>query len=157
MTKNRCSRYNNLVNTLRLTPAHVAQAQALFRVMAKVFEEPREELTDDYVAGLLRRADFWAIAAIEGNVVVGGATAHTLPMTRFQGSELFLYDIAVLADHRRRGIGRRLVQHLRDAAAAEGIGVVFVPAENEDDHAIDFYRALGGSASEVTFFTFAKT
>jgi aminoglycoside 3-N-acetyltransferase I len=137
-----------------LTQVHVEQGQAMFRMMAAVFEEPREELTDDYVAGLLRRADFWAVAAIEGDAVVGGATAHTLPMTRFQGAELFLYDIAVRTDHQRRGIGRRLVEHLREAAAAEGIRDLFVPAENEDLHALDFYRALGGSPSAVTFFTF---
>jgi aminoglycoside 3-N-acetyltransferase I len=126
----------------------------MFRMMTEVFEEPRQELTDDYVVALLHRADFWVIAAIEGDAVVGGATAHTLPMTRFQGSELFLYDIAVRADRQRLGIGRRLVDHLRDAAAAAGIREVFVPAESDDDHAIEFYRALGGASSAVTFFTF---
>jgi len=126
----------------------------MFQMMAGVFEEPREELADDYVVALLARPDFWAIAAIEGDAIVGGATAHTLPMTRVQGSEIFLYDLAVRTDRQRQGIGRRLVDHLRTAAAAEGIGDVFVPAENEDTHALDFYRAIGGTASAVTFFTF---
>ena len=126
----------------------------MFQMMAGVFEEPREELADDYVSALLSRPDFWAIAAIEGDAIVGGATAHTLPMTRFQGSEVFLYDLAVRTDRQRQGIGRRLVDHLRAAAAAEGINDVFVPAENEDTHALDFYRAIGGTPSAVTFFTF---
>jgi aminoglycoside 3-N-acetyltransferase I len=33
---------------------------------------------------------------------------------------------------------------------------VFVPADNDDQHALDFYRALGGSPSSVTFFTFLR-
>lgn len=126
----------------------------MFRMMEGVFEEPRLELDDDYVERLLARPDFWAIAAIDAGAVVGGATAHTLPMTRFQGSEIFLYDLAVRTDRQRQGIGRKLVEHLRAAAAAEGIDDLFVPAENEDTHALDFYRAIGGTASAVTFFTF---
>jgi len=33
---------------------------------------------------------------------------------------------------------------------------VFVPADNEDDDALDFYRALGGTPSSVTFFSFSE-
>jgi aminoglycoside 3-N-acetyltransferase I len=47
------------------------------------------------------------------------------------------------------------MSELRDGAAARGIRVLFVPAENDDLHALDFYRALGGTPSQVTVFTFA--
>ena len=33
---------------------------------------------------------------------------------------------------------------------------IFVPADDDDIHALDFYRALGGEESPVTFFTFAS-
>jgi aminoglycoside 3-N-acetyltransferase I len=46
------------------------------------------------------------------------------------------------------------VAHLREAAAAIGIRDVFVPADDDDVYALDFYRAVGGSASPVTIFTF---
>ena len=95
-------------------------------------------------------SSFWAIAAFAGDELVGGVTAHTLPLTRSASAELFIYDIAVRADHQRQGIGRRLIAALRAAALAAGIAVVFVPAANEDEHACDFYRALGGEPEEVT-------
>jgi hypothetical protein len=37
------------------------------------------------------------------------------------------------------------------------IAELFVAADNEDTHALDFYRALGGTASPVTIFEFAST
>ncbi|MGH7437353.1 MAG: GNAT family N-acetyltransferase [Polyangiaceae bacterium] len=142
------------MKTVRLGPADAALARTMFAMMAAVFSEPTGVLSDEYIAHLLGRADFWALAAIEGDEVVGGLTAHTLPMTRAEGSEVFLYDLAVRPDRQRTGIGRSLVARLREGAAACGADNVFVPADDEDDHAIEFYRALGGSPSPVTIFTF---
>jgi len=36
-----------------------------------------------------------------------------------------------------------------------GFTSVFVPADDEDQHALDFYRAVGGQAQSVTFFNFS--
>jgi len=122
--------------------------------MAEVFEEEHAELSDAYVDRLLARQDFWAIAAVVDDEVIGGLTAHTLPMTRAESSEIFIFDIAVRADHQRTGVGRQLLAALRAEAAAQGILEVFVAADDEDVHALDFYRATGGVASPVTMFTF---
>jgi aminoglycoside 3-N-acetyltransferase len=142
------------MRTVRLGPGDRLRAKQLFTLMADVFAEPHTELDDGHVDRLLARSDFWAIAAFAGNDAVGGITAHTLPMTRTPSCEIFIYDVAVREDHRRRGVGRRLLDHLRAAAAAEDIRVLFVPADDDDQHALDFYRALGGAASPVTIFTF---
>ena len=138
----------------RLKVGEVELARQLFSVMSEAFEEEHRTLTDSYVENLLLQPSFWAMAALRGERVLGGLTAHTLPMTRDESSELFIYDIAVAHTERRRGIGRRLVEALRAAAAESGIAVAFVPAEADDQPAIDFYRALGGSVSEVAFFVF---
>lgn len=131
-------------------------ARALFRLMAEVFEEDRAELSAAYLDRLLGREDFWAIAAFDGAEVIGGVTAHTLPMTRTATSELFIYDIAVRTDQQRKGVGRRLVAELRAQAAALGMHELFVPADNDDRHALDFYHALGGTPAAVTIFSFTE-
>ncbi len=138
----------------RLTAADVELARQTFLTMSAVFETPGAALDDEYVRALLGRPGFWAFAAIDGDRVLGGLTAHTLPMTRSESAEVFIYALAVVPERQRQGIGRRLVAALREAAAAEGITVAFVPADNEDTHALDFYQAIGGAPAPVTIFTF---
>jgi aminoglycoside 3-N-acetyltransferase I len=140
----------------RLGAADVELALDTFRVMTDVFDEGGGSLSAEYVGTLLRRTDFWALAALQNGTPIGGITAHVLPMTRQEARELFIYDLAVLATHQRRGIGRHLVETLRASAAAAGISVAFVPADVEDAHAIAFYHALGGDAAPVTIFTFEQ-
>jgi aminoglycoside 3-N-acetyltransferase I len=129
-------------------------ARDAFAMMASVFDEGVPDLGAAYIATLLARTDFWAMVALDGEEVVAGLTAHALPMTRSPEAELFIYDLAVRADRQRRGIGRALVLATLARAKEEGLRVAFVPADEEDAHAIAFYRAIGGHPSAVTFFTF---
>jgi len=142
------------VDTQRLGPHDAELARTTFAVMAEVFGETHAPLSETYVAGLVARPDFWSFAATEGGRVVGGLTAHVLPMTAYEGAEVFLYDIAVAPEHQRRGIGRQLVDALRREAGSQGISTMFVPADDDDTHAMRFYAALGGRPTKVTLFEF---
>jgi aminoglycoside 3-N-acetyltransferase I len=143
------------IQIIQLGQAHREIAKKLFAMMAEVFGEERSPLGDPYLDRLLVSHGFWVVAALIGDEVVGGITAHTLPMTRAETSELFVYDIAVAPAHQRQGIGRRLVSELRQLAARAGIEDTFVLADDEDEHALDFYRALRGAPSSVTLFSFS--
>ena len=122
------NRYPNMlkIQTSRLTSDNRELAKGLFIMMAEVFAEGCDHLSDDYLDRLLSREDFWAIAAFVGDEIVGGLTAHTLPMTRSKSSEIFIYDLAVREDQQRKGIGRQLMTALREAATAAGIPLVLV-------------------------------
>ncbi|MBL8214149.1 MAG: GNAT family N-acetyltransferase [Bryobacterales bacterium] len=139
----------------RLTLSDLQRARELFLLIADVFETERRPLGDAYLVRLLARPEFWALTISVDGRMVGGLTAHTLPLTRIEEWEIFLYDIAVLPEYQRRGLGRQLVEALREQAAAEGITTIWVPADNEDTHALDFYQALGGEPAPVTIFTFS--
>jgi aminoglycoside 3-N-acetyltransferase I len=142
------------IRARRLIAGDRELARRLFVLMAETFEEECQPPSELYVDALLGRADFWAIAAFVGDEIIGGLTAHTLPLTRAAASEVFIYDVAVRDGYRRKGVGRQLMTALRDGVAALGIEEVFVAADNEDTHALGFYRALGGVPSPVTFFSF---
>jgi aminoglycoside 3-N-acetyltransferase I len=142
------------VDVRRLSAGDAELAVSVFSMMASVFGEDFDTPSRAYIARLLNRSDFWAIAALEDAEPVGGVTAFVLPSTRSEKAELFIYDVAVLPTQQRRGIGRRLLETTRNLAAEAGMVTIWVPAENDDVHALEFYKAVGGGPTPATIFTF---
>jgi aminoglycoside 3-N-acetyltransferase I len=140
----------------KLDANEIELAQSVFAMMACVFEEGAPSASREHVAALLGRSDFIVIAGLFNGHPIAGLTAFVVPLTRSETAELFVYDIAVAPAYQRQGVGRRLMQEVRNIAAAAGLATTWVPAENDDGHAIDFYRSIGGKPMAVTIFTFGE-
>jgi aminoglycoside 3-N-acetyltransferase I len=104
-----------------------------------------------YLERLLRNPHFIALAALKGSEIVGGLAAYELQKFEQERSEIYIYDLAVAAAHRRRGIATALIEELRRIAAARGAWVIFVQADYGDDPAIALYAKLG-AREEVLHF-----
>lgn len=96
-----------------------------------------------YLERLLAREHFIAIAACEGGRVIGGIAAYALDKFERERSEIYIYDLAVAATHRRRGVATAMIAALQRIAAARGADVIFVQADYEDPPAIELYTKLG--------------
>jgi aminoglycoside 3-N-acetyltransferase I len=98
---------------------------------------------DGYLKGLLDGDSFIALAALAEGEVVGGLAAYRLRKFEQEWSEIHVYDLAVSAAHRRRGIATGLFERLKTIAAARGAYPIFVQADYGDDPAIALYTKLG--------------
>jgi aminoglycoside 3-N-acetyltransferase I len=96
-----------------------------------------------YLQRLLGNHSFIALAALQNNAVVGALTAYELPKPEQARSELYIYDLAVAATHRRQGIATALIEALKPLAQQRGAAVIFVQADDGDDPAIALYTKLG--------------
>lgn len=96
-----------------------------------------------YLRRLLGGDSFIAIAALQGNEVVGGLAAYVLQKFEQERSEIYIYDLAVAEAHRRRGIATALIAELRKVAAERGAYVIYVQADLVDAPAIALYTKLG--------------
>ncbi len=119
----------------------------MLRLFGEVFNEPDTYCAampdSDYLCALLRRDTFIAVAATQGGKVVGALAAYVMPKFEQRRSEVYIYDLAVAATHRRQGIATALIQEVRRVAAARGGWVVMVQADYGDDPAIALYSRLG--------------
>lgn len=96
-----------------------------------------------YLESLLGSRHFIALAALQGDDIVGGIAAYELPKFEQERSEIYIYDLAVAAKHRREGIATALIQETRRIAKERGAYVIFVQADHGDAPAIALYTKLG--------------
>ena len=96
-----------------LTISDVGLLKDLLRVFGRAFEDVNTYQGavpgDDYLQGLLAKAHFLAIVARRGNDVVGGLAAYELDKFERDRREIYIYDLAVAEEHRRKGIARGLI------------------------------------------------
>jgi aminoglycoside 3-N-acetyltransferase I len=104
-----------------------------------------------YLRQLLKSDYFIAIAALKADKVVGGIAAYELKKFEQERSEIYIYDLAVAAAHRREGIATALIQKLKEIAADRGAYVIFVQADIGDDPAIELYTKLGDREDVLHF------
>lgn len=124
---------------------------SLMHEMLDVFGEAFDEAetfgkarpSDSYSRRLLGSPSFIALTALQDGVVVGGLAAYELQKFEQERSEIYIYDLAVLAPYRRRGIATALIGRLQAIAASRGAYVIFVQADHGDDPAISLYTKLG--------------
>ena len=74
---------------------------------------------------------------------MGALAAYELRKFEQERSEIYIYDLAVVASQRRQGIATALIEALRHIARQRGVYVIFVQADYGDDPAIALYSKLG--------------
>lgn len=137
------------VNIRHLTSEEVPLMEALLSMFGEAFNEVKtytaKRPSEDYLHRLLGGDTFIALAAIKENEVIGGIAAYELKKFEQERSEIYIYDLAVAAGHRREGVATALIEKLKQIAAKRGAYVIFVQADTneEDEPAIALYTKLG--------------
>lgn len=140
----------------KLTAHDLPLLSELIDVYETVFEMQNFQKPEAaHLQTLLEEKTIIFFVAIANHQVIGGLTAHVLPSTYSASSLVYLFDLAVQTVHQRKGIGRKLVAALREYCTDCGYMEVFVQADLEDQHALDFYQAIGGTPENVIHFTYA--
>jgi aminoglycoside 3-N-acetyltransferase I len=135
------------INIHQLSAKDLALMEELLTVFGEAFDEvdtySSSRPSDVYLRRLLSSDYFIALAALKNGAVVGGLAAYELQKFEQERSEIYIYDLAVDAEHRREGIATALIQELKKIAIARAAYVIFVQADLGDDPAIALYTKLG--------------
>jgi aminoglycoside 3-N-acetyltransferase I len=141
-----------------LSPDDIALMDGMLTMFGDAFDEVetygRARPGAAYFRRLLGRDYFIALAALKRGEVVGGIAAYELRKFEQERSEIYIYDLAVSASHRRQGIATALILELKGIAAARGAYVIFVQADPGDSPAIELYTKLG-TREDVLHFDIA--
>lgn len=142
-------------HVVHLTAADAPKMEELLDVFGDAFDDRRTygdaRPGAAYFRRLLDSGQFIALAAIKDGRIVGGLAAYELAKFEQERSEIYIYDLAVAADHRRQGIATALIARLQDIACERGAWVITVQADFGDDPAVALYTKLG-SREDVMHF-----
>lgn len=139
--------FNNDAIVRQLSSEDIEQMTSLLGVFGEAFEQVDvycgNQPSSDYLQRLLGNPYFIALTAIKNDEVVGGLVAYELQKFEQERSEIYIYDLAVSALHRRQGIATALIEKLKAIGQQRKARVIFVQADLGDEPAIALYTKLG--------------
>jgi ribosomal protein S18 acetylase RimI-like enzyme len=111
--------------------------------------------TEAYFETFLSRPENVFIVAIDGTDPVGYISAYLLDRIDRDQRMMFLYEIGVAELHRRRGIGRRMIEALKSECQEVDAMKMWVPTGRSNIAATRLYASTGAvplpSGDEVTY------
>ena len=106
---------------------------------------------DSYLKSLLSKPHFIALVAICNDEIVGGIAAYELEKFEQDRREIYIYDLAVSENHRRKGVATQLIKNLTQIAQERKAYMIFVQADKQDVAAIALYESFGTKADVLHF------
>lgn len=108
-----------------------------------------------WMTTFLSRMENVLIVASEEGLPVGFVVAYLLDRVDREQQMMFFYEIGVEAAHRRRGIGKQMIDTLKAVCGARDVMKMWVPTGRSNVAATRLYAASGGvplpDGDEVTY------
>ena len=80
----------------------------------------------NHLTDLLKNEGCYLLAALENNSTLGYVMAYRFPSFYASENTAYLYDIEVLPDHRKKGIGRQLIEQLVRQLKNDGVNEIWL-------------------------------
>lgn len=147
----------------RIRNAEITDAELIVKLIKELaeFEKLSQEMIADSAAicfSLFEQKQAECILAFENEIPVGFALFFYNYSTFLGKKGLYLEDLFVRQNYRKKGYGKALIMALIKRASDENCGRMEWSVLDWNQHAIDFYTTLGANAmNEWTTFRLTET
>jgi aminoglycoside 3-N-acetyltransferase I len=137
------------MNIIKLNKINIPYYKDLLTLFGDAFSDEetynQNRPSDNYIEQILDSEHIHILVALEDNKVVGGLVAYELKKIEQMRSEMYIYDLAVDNNFRRRGVATSLINELKIISKSRNGYVIFVQADIdiEDEPARKLYSKLG--------------
>ena len=107
----------------------IDELKELISVFENVFDmENFKRPINTHLQKLLNNENFIAVIAKTENKIIAGLTAYVLDQYYSERPLAYIYDLAVLTEYQRKGVGRSLIEFTKEFCRQKGFEEVFVQA-----------------------------
>ncbi|MCA9740572.1 MAG: GNAT family N-acetyltransferase [Deferribacteres bacterium] len=99
----------------------------------------------DHMQRFLQNPDNYLLTATINGATAGFLLAHALDRLKEDAQKMFIYEIEVAKQYRRKGIGRALIRHIVALARQRKMLSAFVLTNRANNAAVELYRATGAT------------
>jgi ribosomal protein S18 acetylase RimI-like enzyme len=131
----------------RLQPGDEQFALQVVRDLMPEAERDGREPSLAHLQGCLAQDSNYLIAASAGGLPAGFLTAYRMPAICCDTSMVYIFEIEVALSHRRQGIGKRMVNLLKELCQDSEVEDMWVGTENDNIAAKRLYESTGGVCS----------
>ena len=98
---------------------------------------------------------FFACIDVDNNKIIGYACGYELNRLDNAGNMLYIHGVGVHADYRRQGVGKQLMEGIKQLCKLNGICKIFLDTQKTNSAARALYESVGGKANRddsVSYF-----
>jgi GNAT superfamily N-acetyltransferase len=140
-----------ILNIIHCNINHVDLAvNAMKTIKCVVDNLPVELATPTAMRLFLANPLNYLLVAVDGEKVMGYLFAYELQRPDREQSMMFLYDITVLEEYRKKGAGTALIERLKALCHNKHIMKMFVPTSRSNIAAVSLYQKTGAIISTDT-------
>jgi GNAT superfamily N-acetyltransferase len=132
----------------RLTSEDALIAACAIAELKQGFDPSAAVHEADRLQTWLKEHDHVLLAALDRGRPVGFALGYLLDRVDGHARMLFFYEIEVLKTYRRRGIGMKLVEAMKDIARIHRVAKMWVQTDPNNAGARALYEQAGGTRSD---------
>src|SRR5688572_28719768 len=123
---------------IKLDHHDIKRFTELIRLFEDVFEMKNFVMpSETHLQKVLSGETFFSFVAVCDNKIIGGLTCYILPAYYVASSYVDIFDLAVSPVFQRKGIGRMLIESVKEYSKSLGYEEVFVQADEVDQYAVD--------------------
>ena len=128
------------ISVRRLTTDDAETAASL------VYDLSARSVSAEYLRRFLSNDANYLFAAFAGSRPVGFLLAHRLERLKEESYKLLIYEVDVVPEFQRHGVGTKLMEQAKSVIENENMICSFVFTDQRNTAAIEFYKSTGGIA-----------
>ncbi|MEN9613677.1 MAG: hypothetical protein RLZZ628_4491 [Bacteroidota bacterium] len=139
---------------MKVVQVRQTDSSIIHAIMDTLLNDAEEKPSINHLKKLLSDDRTYVLAALLDDVVIGYILAYRFPSLYASNYLAYLYDIEVLAAHRKKGAGRLLMETLLHILKSDDVSELWLGTATDNLAGQALFSATGGIKSDETFNDF---